>query len=174
MPCEPLLRLVPFRALFLALGAHSLAACSGPPPRLANPARPLDERRALEVIAEAFREEREHPTPGGDIFLSAQHRLHIDVAAEGKRFGVAYVTAGERAEIEPVVGMRDPNKGDALQLATGIGPDSDARVCLLYDNEYLYDDQVGEAHEKSTTTAELKLRRDARDFLVYAHREHFK
>jgi len=73
-----------------------------------------------------------------------------------------------------VAGVRDPTKGDALQLVSGIGPDSDARVCVLYDSEYLYDDHVGEAHEKSTTTAELKLRRDARDFLVYAHREHLR
>jgi hypothetical protein len=149
-------------------------ACSGPPPRIANPARPLDERRALEVIAEAFREEREHPIPGSDVALSAQHRLHVDIVAEGKRFGVAYVTAGERASLEPALPARDPKMGDALQLVSGIGPDSDARICVLNDADYLYDDQVGEAHEKSTTTAELKLRRDVRDFLVIAHREHLR
>ena len=64
--------------------------------------------------------------------------------------------------------------GDALQLVSGLGTDGDARVCVLYDTDYLYDDQVGEAHEKSTMTAELKLRRDVRDFLVIAHREHLR
>jgi hypothetical protein len=174
MPCEPLLRLEPPRALFAALAVALLSACSGPPPRVANPTRPLDERRALEVIADAFREEHEHPVPGTDVSLSAQHRLHVDVVAEGKRFGVAYVTASERSQLEPALPPRDPTMGDALQLVSGIGPDSDARVCVLNDADYLYDDQIGEAHEKSTTTAELKLRRDVRDFLVIAHREHLR
>lgn len=174
MPCEPLLRLEPCRALFAAFAVVLLTACGGPPPRVANPTRPLDERRALEVIADAFREEREHPVPGSDVSLSAQHRLHVDVVAEGKRFGVAYVTAHERAQLEPALPARDPKMGDALQLVSGIGADSDARICVLSETDYLYDDQVGEAHEKSTTTAELKLRRDVRDFLVIAHREHLR
>jgi hypothetical protein len=174
MPCEPQLRLVPSRALAALLTGALLVACGGPPPRTANPTRALDERRALEVIANAFREEHEHPVPGTDVSLSAQHRLHVDVAAEGKRFGVAYVTASERASLESALPVRDPAMGDALQLVSGIGADADARVCVLYDTDYLYDDQVGDAREKSTTTAELKLRRDVRDFLVIAHRERLR
>jgi hypothetical protein len=59
--------------------------------------------------------------------------------------------------------------GDALQLVSGLGADGDARILLLHDTDYVYDDQVGGAHEKSTIAAELKLRRDVRDFLVRAH-----
>lgn len=171
MPLEPLLRLVTAPACTLATLA---LACSGPPPRTANPARPLDERRAVVVIAEVFREEHEVPMAGADVSLSAQHRLHVDVLASGKRFGVAYVTGLERSELGRALPARDPNMGDALQLVSGIGADGDARVCVLHDSDYLYDDQVGEAHEKSTTTAELKLRRDVRDFLVIAHRERLR
>ena len=94
MPLEPLLRLVTAPACTLATLA---LACSGPPPRTANPARPLDERRAVVVIAEVFREEHEVPMAGADVSLSAQHRLHVDVLASGKRFGVAYVTGLERS-----------------------------------------------------------------------------
>ena len=66
---------------------------------------------------------------------------------------------------------RDPAMGDALQLVSGLGDDADARVLVLNDSEYLYDDQVGEGHEDASVTAELKLRRDVRDFLVRAHAE---
>jgi hypothetical protein len=149
-------------------------ACSAPPPRTANPTRPLDERRAVEVIAEVFREEREQPLQGSDVSLSAKVRLHVDIWAAGKRFGIAYVTADERGNLGSTIPPRDPAKGDALLLVTGIGTDSDARVCVLSDSDYLYDDQVGDAHEKSTLTAELRLKRDARDFLVIARREHWK
>jgi hypothetical protein len=174
MPREPLLRLVPASALWSLLATVFLGACGGPPPRVANPARPLDERRALEIIAEVFREEHEQPQPGSDVSLSAQHRLHVDVLAGGKHFGVAYVTGSERTTLGRALPARDPNMGDALQLVSGIDADGDARVCVLYDADYLYDDQVGDAHEKSTTTAELKLKRDVRDFLVIAHREHLR
>ena len=47
----------------------------------------------------------------------------------------------------------------------------DARVLVVHDSDYLYDDHVGEGHEDTTVTAELKLRRDVRDFLVRAHAE---
>lgn len=171
MPLEPLLRLVSVPAYLLAT---LVLACGGPPPRTANPARPLEERRAVEVIGEVFREENESPIAGNDVSLSLQGRLHVDVQAAGKRFGVAYVTGKERSELGRALPARDPNMGDALQFVSGIGADGDARVCVLYDTDYLYDDQVGEAHEKSTMTAELKLRRDVRDFLVIAHREHLR
>jgi hypothetical protein len=173
MRSELELRLARARASHTLVALALFAACGSPPPRTANPTRALDERRAIEIIADVFRGEHEQPTPGVDLELSAQQRLHVDVGAVGKRFGVAYVTASERALLGSVVG-RDPSKGDALQLVSGIGTDADARVCVLYDSDYLYDDQAGEAHEKSTMTAELKLRRDTRDFLVIAHREHWK
>jgi hypothetical protein len=169
MPSEPLLRLLLCRALSAFAVVALCAACGGPPPRTANPARPLDERRALAIIAETFRAEQEEPVAGSDVSLSPQHRLHVDVLAQGKRFGVAYVTANERGLLGRALPPRDPGMSDALQLVSGIGADADARVLVLYDADYLYDDETGEAHEKSTVTAELKLRRDVRDFLVCVH-----
>ncbi|HEY4103526.1 MAG TPA: hypothetical protein VGM44_06530 [Polyangiaceae bacterium] len=156
----------------LLLGAALLSlACSGPPPRSANPTRALDERRAVELIIEAFREEHDSPTPGTDVALSETKKLHVDVQAQERKYGVAYVTAQERATLGSTLPPRDPAMGDALQLVSGLGADGDARVLLLEDNAYLYDDQVGEAHEASGLTAELKLKRDVHDFLVRAHAE---
>jgi hypothetical protein len=146
-------------------------ACSSPEPRTANPTRPLDERRAIEIILAAFADERDHPVPGRIVRLAQGQELEVDVAAQGKKYGVAYVTTNERARLGSVLPPREPNMGDALQLVSGLGDDGDARVLVLQDTSYLYDDHIGEEHRETTVTAELKLRRDVRDFLVRAHAE---
>jgi hypothetical protein len=156
----------------LALGAVLASfACSGPPPRTVNPTRPLDERRAIELIIEAFRDEHDRPVPGRELLLSETQSMHIDVSAQERRYGVAYVTAAERVALGSTLPPRDPAMGDALQLLSGLGADADARVLVLQDSDYAFDDHVGEAHEASTVTAELKLKRDVHDFLVRAHAE---
>jgi hypothetical protein len=148
-----------------------LLACGGPPPRTANPTRALDERRAVQIIVRAFHDERDRPVPGRAIELAGSKKLEIDVGAEGKKYGVAYVTANERHSLGTALPQRDASMGDALILVSGAGNDRDAKVLVVYDNEYLYDDQVGTEHEASTITAENKLARDVRDFLVRAHTE---
>lgn len=147
------------------------AACGGPPPRPPNPTRPLDERRAIELIIQAFREEGDHPVPGDEVALSEVKKLRVDVAARGRKYGVAYVTASERLELGSSLPEKDPSMGDALQLVSGLGEDGDARVLVIRDADYVYDDHVGADHEASVLTAELKLKRDIRDFIVRAHTE---
>lgn len=148
-----------------------LLACTEPAPRAPNPTRPLDERRAIEIILQAFHDEGDEPVPGRPIVLGPGQALAIDVLARGKKYGVAYVSADERSALGAALPPRDPAMGDALQLVSGLGDDDDARVLVLNDSEYLYDDQVGDGHEDASVTAELKLRRDVRDFLVRAHAE---
>jgi hypothetical protein len=156
----------------LALGAALVSlACSGPPPRTVNPTRPLDERRAIELIIDAFRDEQDRPVRGRDLPLSDSQSLHIDVNAQDRKYGVAYVTASERVALASTLPPRDPAMGDALQLVSGVGSDGDARVLVLQDSDYVIDDHVGESHEASGLTAELKLKRDVHDFLVRAHSE---
>lgn len=110
---------------------------------------------------------------GHAIALAPGRNLEVDVLSEGRKYGVAYVTANERAALGPALPPRDASMGDALQLVSGLGDDGDARVLVLEDTDYAYDDQVGEEHEETTVTAELKLRRDVRDFLVRAHAENW-
>jgi hypothetical protein len=148
-----------------------LGACSGPPPRTANPTRPLDERRAVDIVIRAFHEERDRPVPGRKVTLAEGKQLEVDVGSQGKKYGVAYVTANERVALGAALPPRDPAMGDALQLVRGMANDNDARILVLHDTEYLYDDQVGTEHEESTITAERKLARDVRDFVVRAHAE---
>lgn len=148
-----------------------LSACGGPPPRAPNPTRPLDERRAIELIIQAFREERDRPVPGHAVPLTASKQIQVDVAAQDRKYGVAYVTAAERLELGTALPEKDPSMGDALQLVSGLGDDGDARVLVLRDSDYIYDDHVGDDHEQASVTAELKLKRDVHDFVVRAHVE---
>jgi hypothetical protein len=156
----------------LALAAALLAlACGGPPPRTVNASRPLEERRAIELIIEAFRDEHDRGVPGGNLALGGSQTLHIDVTGQDRKYGVAYVTAGERIALGATLPPRDPAMGDALQLVSGLGADGDARILVLQDSDYVFDEHVGETHDGSSLTAELKLKRDVHDFLVRAHKE---
>ena len=156
-------------ALALAAALVSLA-CSGPPPRTVNPSRPLDERRAIELIGDAFRDEHDRGVPGGSLALSDTQSLHVDVNGQDRKYGVAYVTAAERISLGTTLPPRDPAMGDALQLVSGLGADGDARVLVLQDTDYMYDERAIEGDAGSVAT-ELRLKRDVHDFLVRAHKE---
>jgi len=158
-------------ALALAATLVSLACSSGPPPRIVSPSRPLDERRAIELIGEVFREEHDRAVPGGDLPLSDAQSLHVDVNGQDRKYGVAYVTATERIALGPTLPPRDPAMGDALQLVSGLGADGDARVLVLQDSDYMYDEHAGDGQEASSVATELRLKRDVHDFLVRAHKE---
>jgi hypothetical protein len=158
-------------SFLLASVAMVLVSCGGPPPRAPNPTRPLDERRAVEIILEAFRAEHDRGVTGRTIQLAGGKPLEVDVSAAGKKYGVAYVTANERHALGDAIPMPEPGMEDALHLVRGTRDDGDARILVLHDLNYLYDDQVGEEHEQTVVTAENKLERDVRDFIVRAHAE---
>ncbi len=149
----------------------TFTACGGPPAKTANPTRSLDERRAVQIIAHAFQDEQDAPAATRSIDLGGGNMLEVDVTSQGHKYGVAYVTPQERSQLKGTLPQRGPEMGDALQLVHGTGDDADSRVLVLYDSDYVYDDQVGTAHEETTITAENKLSRDVRDFLVRAHAE---
>lgn len=148
-----------------------LFGCGGPDAKSANPTRSLDERRAVQIIARAFQDEQDAPAGARNIDLGGGAMLEVDVTSQGKKYGVAYLTPGERQTLKSALPPRGPELGDALQLVHGTGDDADSKVLVLYDSDYVYDDQVGIAHEETTITAENKLARDVRDFLVRAHAE---
>ncbi|HEX4335988.1 MAG TPA: hypothetical protein VH062_08755 [Polyangiaceae bacterium] len=151
--------------------ALASAGCGSPPPHPPNPTRPLDERRAVEIILKAFTEENDQGVTGRTISLAAGKVLEVDVTSAGKRYGVAYVTGNERRSLGLAVPTPEPGMEDALHLIRGTQGDANARILVLQDTGYLYDDQVGEAHEDTVVTAENKLDRDVRDFVVRAHVE---
>jgi hypothetical protein len=147
------------------------AACGGAPPRTANPTRPLDERRAIQIIIQAFRNERDRPVGGRKVEIQEGKELEIDVGASGHKYGVAYVTAGERQMLGDALPRPQPGMEDALQLVRGTGEETEAKILVLHDTNYLYDDQVGINHEETVLTAERKLSRDVQDFIVRAQAE---
>jgi hypothetical protein len=138
---------------------------------VANPTRPLEERRAVELILNAFVEENDRGVTGRAIALAGGKLLQVDVGAVGKKYGVAYVSANERHSLGLAVPTVQPGTEDALHLIRGTQADTDSRILVLQDTDYMYDDQVGEEHEATVLTAEGKLDRDVRDFLVRAHAE---
>ena len=73
--------------------------CGGQEARGPNQMRPLDERRAIQVIINAFRDERAKPIPGRDVQIQEGVAIELDVGASGRKFGVAYTTPNERAEL---------------------------------------------------------------------------
>jgi hypothetical protein len=162
--------MLPVAWLRMALVLAS-TACESPPPHTPNPTRPLEERRAVEIILNAFFEENDRAVTGRTIALAGGKLLQVDVGAVGKKYGVAYVTANERHTLGLAVPLVPPGTEDALHLIRGTMGDADARILVLQDKDYLYDDQVGEDHEATRVTAESKLDRDVRDFLVRAHAE---
>ena len=105
---------------------------------------------------------------GRQLTLADGKRLEVDIGASAFKYGVAYVTRTERSALGNALPQPPPGQEDALQLVRGAGEEAEARVLVLYDTSYTYDDQVGIEHEETTLTAERKLSRDVRDFLVQA------
>lgn len=149
------------------------AACGPPPAQTPIPQRPIDPARASVVIINAFRAEGDTPAPTREVALAPDKMLKVDVSAQGKKYGVAYVTPSEAQQLGSALPSRTPAMGDALQLVTGIGKDADARILVLRSNDYTYDDLAGPEHENTAIAAEQKLTRDVRDFLVRAHAENW-
>ncbi|MCC6647250.1 MAG: hypothetical protein IT374_16960 [Polyangiaceae bacterium] len=163
--------MLPRSALALALASLSmLAACSGGPPRTPNPKKPIAERRAIEIIARAMKKERVTPAEGRDVKIQSGATVHMDVAVADKKFGVAYLTendlGGGDADKIP---QKDPKRPKALVLAEGGSKaEQDTKMLILFDRDYLSDDEVGEDHQSTSITAEAALERDVRDFMVQA------
>lgn len=157
-----------------AFAAMVLAAGCGPGEAKApNPTKPIDERRAIEVIRRAMKAEGVDPAAGRDEKLPGEGKtIHLDVGVAGKRFGVAYVTSDDAQELGAAI--PSPNKKDEKLKLVPAGDDGKIHVLLLYQQNYLYDDLTGELHEQTTITAENALARDVRDFVTYAKSKRFE
>src|SRR6266478_2811606 len=145
-----------------------LTACAGQEAKQPNPMRSIDERRAIPIIAQAYQDSGQNPSEGRDIRLSTGKTLHVDVGTAGRKYGVAYLTSGDLSTLDPKTDLPPHTPGGDLPVVQGAGDDGDTVVLLLFAPDYQYDDLSGEQHESTTITAEKKLSRDVRDFLVQA------
>ncbi|MFT3771193.1 MAG: hypothetical protein QM820_37740 [Minicystis sp.] len=156
-----------------AAGAFFIAGCGNGEARAPNPTKPIDERRAIEVIRRAVKSEGVDPAAGRDEKIAGQSKsIHIDVGIAGKRYGVAYLTTEDAQELGEAIPA--PNKKDEKLKLVPAGDDGQTRVLLLFQQNYLYDDLAGEAHEQTMITAESALSRDVRDFVTYAKSKKFE
>jgi hypothetical protein len=156
-------------ALALALLPLGLG-CSTPPPRSANPTKPVPERRALEIIGRAVRKKKMTPVEGHEITTQLGGKLRADVILQERKWGIAFLTANDLTQdnAEPLP-KKDPKRPNALVVVDAVNKeDAGLKVLVLFERDYLYDDQVGEDHEQTMITAESAIERDVTDFLVQA------
>jgi hypothetical protein len=152
------------------LGAAALG-CHGGEARAPNPTRVLDERRAVEVIRQTMLREGVQPAPGRDVTLGSDRTLHVDVGVAGHAYGVAYVTV---EDVESLGGAIPPRNQKDERLRLVRANDGESRFVVLYQENYVYDDLVGEAHSQTTIASESQLARDVSDFLHHARSQGYK
>jgi len=163
------LRRMKARLAFATLAFALVAGCSAPEPRAAHQAaRPLDARRAIPLIAEAFEDTGIQPEGPREIQLPTGKKLRVDVSASGHKWGIAYLTSSDLAHLEPGRDLPPRPTNDDLAVVQGHGPDAGTVVLVLFADEYRADDHLGEERQKSGVVAEKKLQRDVRDFVVQA------
>lgn len=169
---KTLVRPLPLLAIALS-AAIGAAGCSSGEVKAPNPTRPLDERRAIEVIRRAVSAEGAQPGSERDVVLSNSNKpIRIDVSVQGKEFGIAYITREDAGKLGDAIPPRN-QKDERLRLARA-GKDGETRIVLLYQDNYLYDDLVGESHEATTITCERSLARDVQDFITHARTQKYK
>jgi hypothetical protein len=149
--------------LALALGCASGEA-NAPKPR-----QPLPETRAREVIAQAVHETGARPRAQYTIIVKGGRQLTVDIGVAGRKYGVAYVTGSERADLGDAVPAHDV--GSASLLVLRDIKDRQSAVLLLHDLGYMADEQLGTDRDTTSFAAELKLSRDVKDFLAKAQGE---
>ncbi len=92
--------------------------------------------------------------------------MRLEVAAAGRRFGVAYLTAQDWAEVGDALPARPST--NALVVARGEGGE---RILCLFAADYADDDQTGDERRATTIAADRRLERDVRDFLHRAEEQ---
>ena len=168
---SPMVEPIVGRNLLCLVALLTAWGCSGPGAKAPNPSRPVDEGRAMKIIAQALQSEGISPAEARDVELIGGKSLRLDVAAQGRKIGVVYLTANDRVQLgsHPLASVAASSGGD-LHVETGAKQDSDTYFVILRAEDYTCDDLVGDKHESSNIAAENKLERDVRDFAVLARK----
>jgi hypothetical protein len=157
----------------IALVAVTLLGCGPGEVKAPNATRALDERRALEVIRQAVKNEGVDPAAGRDAKLTGEAKeIHIDVGIAGKDYGIAYISSDDAQKLGESI--PHANKKDERLRLVRAGDDGETRIVLLYQDNYLYDDLAGEGHEQTTISCERALTRDVQDFITHARTQKYK
>lgn len=154
-------------AALLLTSAVVSVGCGGAQTQTVSAARPIDERRAIEIIRRAIKEDGGAPAPAREVeLLKNGASIRIDVGIRGREYGIAFVTREEASALRGSIPPRNL-RDERLPLAKA-GERGRVRVLLLYQENYVFDDLVGETHEQTAIAAEQALARDVQDFISYA------
>jgi hypothetical protein len=143
----------------MALLALSALGCGGAQ-RGDTELRPLEEHRARGIIEDAIVSNGMKPARPRVVTVSGKE-LTLDMAIEGRPYGVAYITRDEQQTLADVLPARDP-ESDQLRLVKG---HDGAVVLVVWEVDYRFDQ--GSDHSATVVTAERKLKRDVSDFLIH-------
>jgi len=135
------------------------SGCASDPPRAPHAMHPIPEARARMLIARTF-QDAGTPPEADRMVTVRDRRVRLEVAAAGRKFGVAYLTADDWAKAGDALPPRP--KSDALVVAVG---DGGTRILCLFADDYADDDDTGDDHRSTTIAADRRLERDVRDFL---------
>jgi hypothetical protein len=148
--------------------AAGLFGCASPALRAPRTVRPIEEHQAIAVIARAYRDKGEKAVEGRNMRLPSGKVLRVDVGTAGHKYGIAFLTGGDRALLDPSTDLPARVPGRDLLVVQGAGADADAVVLLLFDEDYQDDDLTSERQKTAANAADKKLARDVEDFLLQA------
>lgn len=159
-------------ASWIAVVAGTISlSCGGGGAKAPNPTRPIDESRAVEIIRRALEAEGIVAAAPRMVQLRTGEQMRVDVGVEGHTYGVSYITEPEARGLGAAIPPRNlPDERLHVALA---GSGLTARIVLLYEQNYVHDDLMGEEHEKTAIAAERQLERDVRDFITHAKSESY-
>lgn len=169
-------KLLPSACISLGIGAFAVVlGCGTPTAKSALPTRPIDEGRAGVIIAKCLQKEGLQAVEGKVVKIDGKP-VKVDFTVEGKEFGVAYLSTNDLGELAGTsLGKKKQLPGNPLRIEEGILEGGGTiRFVVLYSTDYQYDDTEGSDHEATVITAENKLDRDVRDFVMITRREKFK
>src|SRR4051812_26086561 len=103
----------------LLLSLSIATGCATPEPKAPDPTQPLDERRAVGVIVQVYKDAGATAISGRPLRLATGRSLRVDVGTEGRRYGVAYLTAADRALLDEKTDLPPHPLGGDLPVVQG-------------------------------------------------------
>jgi hypothetical protein len=148
-----------------------LSACAtAPRPAPRDPAprelHALAEPAALSLIDRLLIEQRQLPAFGWQVRLAERTDFEVDVRLGESRFGIEWVSAGDRALAGAV--LPEPDPSGQLRVVSALERSEPALILVLDDRSYGVARDPRASLAESERTLEQRLRQDLHDFVAYA------
>jgi hypothetical protein len=150
----------------------ALSACAAAPrPAPEDPARAVEpsalpEPAALSLIDRLLLEQRQMAAFGWRVRLAERTDFEVDVRLGESRFGIEWVSAGDRAAAGAV--LPEPDPSGQLRVVSALEQSEPALILVLDDRSYRLAGDPRASRAEGERVIEQRLRRDLHDFVVYA------